>query len=100
MTLLIVDFKVPHRPESSPGKWWLLAALGRLWPSAIALVLSFGTVLVMWVNHHGLLKHAHRANNRLLFSNGFLLLIVTFVPFPTAVLAEYLNTPSASSHLD
>jgi len=29
-----------------------------------------------------------------LFANGFLLLIVSFVPFPTAVLSEYLNTPA------
>jgi len=31
-----------------------------------------------------------------IFANGFLLLIVSFVPFPTAVLAEYLNTPARS----
>src|SRR4030095_1721408 len=58
-------------------------------------VLSFGTILIMWVNHHNLFKHAHRVDNRLLFANGFLLLIVTFVPFPTAVLAEYLDRPQA-----
>jgi len=28
------------------------------------------------------------------FANGFLLLLVTFVPFPTAVLAEYLERPA------
>ena len=68
-----------------------------LWPSFIAFVLSFGTILIMWVNHHGLFRYAHRVNNRLLFSNGFLLLIVTCVPFPTAVLAAYLNKPSANA---
>jgi len=98
MTLLILEFKVPRASsEVSNGKWWLVRALAALWPSFIAYVLSFGTILIMWVNHHGLFKHAHRVDNRLLFANGFLLLVVTFVPFPTAVLAEYLDKPSASA---
>jgi uncharacterized membrane protein len=98
ITLLILEIKVPHAPpNASPGKWWLIASLGALWPSFIAFVLSFGTVLIMWVNHHGLFEHAHRVDKSLLFANGFLLLVVTFVPFPTAVLAEYLDTPSANA---
>jgi len=98
MTLLILEIKVPHLPHEAPAdKWWLFGALLSLWPSFIAFVLSFGTVLIMWVNHHGLFKHAHRTDNRLLFANGLLLLLVTFVPFPTAVLAEHLNKPSANA---
>src|SRR5438270_6906398 len=98
MTLLILEIRVPHPPADGPhGRWWLFAALLHLWPSFVAFVLSFGTVLIMWVNHHGLFKHAHRTDNRLLFANGFLLLVVTFVPFPTAVLAEYLNTRDANA---
>jgi uncharacterized membrane protein len=99
MTLLILEIKVPHPPshDAPTGKWWLLGALAELWPSFIAFVLSFGTILIMWVNHHGLFKHAHRVSHRLLFANGFLLLVVTFVPFPTAVLAEYLDKPAANA---
>ena len=98
MTLLILEIKVPHPPPGAAGDgWWLVRSLLHLWPSFVAFVLSFGTILVMWVNHHGLFRHAHRVNNRLLFSNGFLLLLVTFVPFPTAVLAEYLDRPAANA---
>jgi uncharacterized membrane protein len=98
MTLLILEIKVPHPPPDVPAsKWWLLASLAQLWPSFVAFVLSFGTVLIMWVNHHGLFKHVHRVDNRLLFANGLLLLVVTFVPFPTAVLAEYLDKPGANA---
>jgi uncharacterized membrane protein len=99
MTLLILEIKVPHPPshDADTGKWWLLGALAELWPSFVAFVLSFGTILIMWVNHHGLFKHAHRVSHRLLFANGFLLLVVTFVPFPTAVLAEYLDKPAANA---
>ena len=31
-----------------------------------------------------------------LYANGLLLLTVTFIPFPTAVLAEYIDTPQAN----
>jgi len=98
MTLLILEIKVPHPPpDGQAGKWWLLGSLAHLWPSFVAFVLSFGTVLIMWVNHHGLFRQVHGVNNRLLFTNGFLLLVVTFVPFPTAVLAEYLDERSANA---
>src|SRR5436305_1988769 len=85
MTLLILEIRVPSASAGPPlDNWALLRSLLSLWPSYLAFLLSFGTVLVMWINHHGLFKYAHRANNRLLFANGFLLLVVTFIPFPTA----------------
>jgi len=97
MTLLILEFKVPSTPHGdSDARRQLIHALVTLWPSGVAFLLSFGTILIMWVNHHGLFKHAHGADNRLLFANGLLMLIVTFVPFPTAVLAEYLDRQAAN----
>src|SRR5881392_2022429 len=97
MTLLILEFRVPQLPHSdSDARAQLIHALLSLWPSAVAFLLSFGTILIMWINHHGLFKHAHAADNRLFFANGFLLLIVTFVPFPTWVLAEYLDRRAAN----
>jgi uncharacterized membrane protein len=97
MTLLILEFKVPSMPHGDPdARRQLIHSLAALWPSGVAFLLSFGTILIMWVNHHGLFKHAHGADNRLLFANGLLMLIVTFVPFPTAVLAEYLDRQAAN----
>src|SRR5258705_6003601 len=92
MTLLILEFRVPPLPQGAEdGRRQLMLGLLHLWPSGVAFLLSFGTILIMWVNHHGLFKHAHGADNRLLFANGFLMLIVTFVPFPTAELVEDLG---------
>ena len=45
----------------------------------------------MWVNHHRLFSHIKRSNNVLLFLNLLLLLGVTAVPFPTAVLAQHFG---------
>ncbi|MDQ2979326.1 MAG: TMEM175 family protein, partial [Acidobacteriota bacterium] len=52
---------------------------------------SFATILVMWVNHHVLFGRIRRSDQMFLFLNGFLLLFVAFVPFPTALLAQYLR---------
>jgi uncharacterized membrane protein len=51
----------------------------------------------MWVSHHELMRLVRRVDYQLLFANGFLLLLVTFVPFPTAVLAQYLGAKSGSA---
>jgi len=57
--------------------------------------MSFIVILIMWVNHHELLRLVRSVNYPFLFANGLLLLTVTFVPFPTAVLAANLATPDA-----
>jgi len=96
ITLLVLEFKVPHLGENaSSAELW--AALGRLWPSLVAFLGSFGAILIMWINHHGLFRLIHKTDGPFLFANGFMLLLVTFVPFPTAVLAEYLGHPGETA---
>lgn len=85
-TLLVLDLKVPHDAAGGPG---LLRALAAQWPSYVAFVTSFAFIGIMWINHHRLFTLIRRSDNLLLVFNGLLLLGVTFVPFPTALLAEY-----------
>ena len=89
ITLLILEIRVPR------GDHGLWAGLLALWPSYIAFLMSFVVILIMWVNHHELLRMARRVNYPFLFANGLLLLTVSFVPFPTAVLAQNLATAEA-----
>lgn len=94
MTLLVLDLKVPKAAELH-GPGGLLGALADQWPTFLAYLTSFLTILVMWVNHHILFDNIRRISRRFLFINGMLLLFVTFVPFPTALLAEYIRQPQA-----
>jgi uncharacterized membrane protein len=89
ITLLILEIHVPHVEH---GLWNGLLAL---WPSYVAFLMSFAVILIMWVNHHELLRMVADVNYPFLFANGLLLLTVTFVPFPTAVLAAHLGTAEA-----
>jgi uncharacterized membrane protein len=85
ITLLILEIKVPH----GDGGQALAAGLLRAWPSYLAFITSFFCIGVMWINHHKLFTLIGRADHMLLVWNGVLLLGVTVVPFPTAVLAEH-----------
>lgn len=88
ITLLVLDIKVPRElPESVR----LGDALLHQWPAYLAFVTSFATIGIMWINHHRLFNLIKRADQVLLVLNSLLLLGVTFVPFPTALLAEYLG---------
>jgi uncharacterized membrane protein len=94
ITLLALTLQVPELTTVTSQA--LVAALLAHWPSYLSFVLSFVTVLIAWVYHHRLLQGAQHAGTGLLYTNGTLLLIVSAVPFPTALLGAYLTTPAAS----
>jgi len=96
ITLLALDLQVPKLGNNASARD-LALALARQWPSYIAFITSFFTVLIMWVNHHGFFKLVHRTSARLLFANGFLLMMTTAVPFSTALVTQYLRFPAAMS---
>jgi uncharacterized membrane protein len=91
LTLLILGIKVPDLNNIASNEK-LYRSLINLWPSYFAFILSFAAVLIMWINHHGFFKYLRKINTTFLFANGFLLLMVTFINFPTAVLAKYFDT--------
>jgi uncharacterized membrane protein len=87
ITLLVLEIKVP--PTS--GGEGLAHGLLKLWPSYVGFAVSFVTIGIIWVNHHAVVARTHSVNRALLFKNLLLLLTVSFIPFPTAVMAEYLR---------
>lgn len=94
ITLLAFNLQVPKLGgAATPGQ--LALALARQWPSYIGFVTSFFTVLIMWVNHHGVFRLIQKTNARLLFVNGYLLMMTTAVPFSTSLVTQYLQTPAA-----
>jgi uncharacterized membrane protein len=52
---------------------------------------SFVTIGIMWINHHALFARVDRVDRPLLFINLLLLMAISFVPFPTAVLGDYVR---------
>jgi len=94
ITLLIVEIKVPPvQSVQSVADIW--REVLHLWPSFFALSLSFGIIFISWLGHHNLLKNIERTSTPFQFANGYLLFTVILMPFFTAFMAEYLNTPFA-----
>jgi len=89
ITLLILEIQVP--PKTPHGG--LRAALLDLWPSYLAFLASFMTIGVMWLNHHRLFTLISKRHDWLIAFNLMLLLGITWLPFPTALLAEHLQGP-------
>jgi uncharacterized membrane protein len=94
-TLLVLDLAVPPREGRRDGG--LATALGHQWPAYFAYLVSFLVIGIIWVNHHTVFAKVRRVDRPVLFVNLALLLIVSALPFPTRMLAEYL-TAGRDSH--
>ncbi|MFI5185112.1 MAG: TMEM175 family protein [Chitinophagales bacterium] len=95
LTLLIIDIKIPASVSiNTNADFWL--ALRHIAPPIFAFVLSFAIILITWVNHHNALKLVNKSSASFIYANGFLLLTVAFLPFPTSLLGEFLLTDHAA----
>jgi uncharacterized membrane protein len=102
ITLLVLELKVPHLASGAvePTAEALRDTMAEQWPGYLSFVTSFFSILIIWVHHHALFRLVYRTDARLLFANGLLLMMVTLVPFPTAVVAEYLQTSAATTAVE
>jgi len=91
ITLLVLEIKVPPAHEATGSS--LLASLRHLWPSYVGYLITFVTIGIMWVNHHAMFRYIRRTDRACLLINVVFLLCLSFLPFPTAVLAEHLDDP-------
>jgi uncharacterized membrane protein len=90
MTLLIIEIGVPHVEDN--GGTTLFGALVAQWPSYLGYAISFLQIGIIWANHHNRFSFIERSDHILLFLNTLFLMCVAFIPFPTALLAEYIQT--------
>ncbi|MEP6850068.1 MAG: TMEM175 family protein [Acidobacteriota bacterium] len=90
ITLLVLEIKVPHLD----GVESLWTALGHLWSSYFGYVFSFVMIGVYWANHHHIFHLYKKTDHYFVLLNVFFLMCISFLPFPTAVLAEYIADES------
>ena len=91
LTLLIIEIKIPSF-ESVHAKSELWIAFAKAWPSWFAFLVSFITILISWVNHSHALELIDKTSAKFTYANGLLLLAIIILPFPTAAVAEYIQT--------
>lgn len=91
ITLLTFELKAPAFKEEYTSRV-LARVMLHQWPAYVAFLLSFGTIFVVWVNHHRMYNVIRRSDSRFIYYNGALLLLVSLIPFSTNVLALYIQT--------
>lgn len=86
ITLLVLELAVPAGADRH-----LLDSLLHEWPSYLAYITSFLTIGFIWLQHSGI-THALRAADATLYRLNLLVLLLTsFLPFPTRVVAEFIG---------
>lgn len=90
ITLLILEIKIPHL-HGQKGAPSLATTLRDLWPSYFAYILSFVMIGIYWANHHYLFRLYRKTDHIFNLLNAFLLMCIAFLPFPTAILGEYVQ---------
>jgi uncharacterized membrane protein len=90
ITLLVLNIRIPGLDLSPGADDHLWHALRDELPMFAAYATSFATIGVMWLNHHRLFTHIKRTDTGLLLLNLLLLMVIVFIPVPTALVAEYL----------
>ena len=90
VTLLILDIGVSGTAGQDLG-----AAIRGLWPSYLAYVASFSTIGAAWLGHNAITEYLDRADAAFVRLNLLLLLFVSFLPFPTRLVAEFIHQDTA-----
>jgi len=86
ITLLVLEISVPATAFHD-----LWRGIADQWPSYLAYVTSFLTIGGLWLIHHGIFRHMQFADRIVLRLNLLLLMAVSFLPFPTKLMAEALR---------
>lgn len=86
ITLLVLDIKLPE--VNALG---LIQALKESLPRIAAYVLSFAIIGLYWISHLRSFELIAKVDGAVFWINLLLLLLVSFIPFPTALLGRYPN---------
>lgn len=94
ITLLVLGVPIPElqHADDQQLRYGLIKALQALVP----YLTSFATIGIIWLNHHEMFHAVDRVDHLALVLNLALLLVVSFIPFPTAVLGRYGALPSGA----
>jgi uncharacterized membrane protein len=90
ITLLVLDIGIP---ASEFDDLW--SAIFHEWPAYLGYATSFLTIGGLWLAHHGVFRRLRYANNSVMRINLLLLMAVSFLPFPTRLVAEAIRDQSA-----
>lgn len=90
ITLLVLDLGVPVTEFDN-----LWRGIVHEWPAYLGYATSFFTIGGIWLAHHGVFRRLLYADNRVMRINLLLLMAVSFLPYPTRLVAETIRNQDA-----
>ena len=90
ITLLVLDLAVPSQELGH-----LTHGILHQWPAYLAYLTSSVTIGGLWLTHHGIFSRLRFVDSRVMRVNLQLLLFVSFLPYPTRLMAEAIHDSGA-----
>ncbi len=90
ITLLVLELSVSETAESD-----LLGAILHQWPAYLAYITSFLTIGVFWLQHSAVTNALRAADSMLYRINLLVLLLASFLPFPTKLVGQFVDDRDA-----
>lgn len=88
MTLLVLNLRLPDIGSHSEASVFAAGLIGQL-PRFVSWLLSFAILCRLWTVHHDLLAEGDTRSRGFTMWNFVFLGAVSFIPFPTSLLAEH-----------
>ena len=83
MTILVLEFRVPENAYSSDDE--IKSFIRHMGPAVFSYVISFATIVSLWLNHHDLCRLIKGVDIRFVILNFVFILFVSPLPFTTAL---------------
>jgi uncharacterized membrane protein len=84
VTLLVLEIHVPEVTLQN-----LPEALIHILPRVLSYVMSFAVISLYWLSHHYYFDRIKKVNGTFVWLNILMLLLISFMPIPTALLGRY-----------
>lgn len=93
ITLLALDIDLPPDIDDVTNEelWGMLAAN---YHDYTAYAISFLVIGFFWLGHHTKFRSITRYDGAMIWLNFLLLMTIAFIPFPTRVMSDYINSAS------
>jgi uncharacterized membrane protein len=95
ITLLVLNFRVPHLTGTQNRDTRLFHSLSHDSGLFIGFIVSFYSIARFWIAHHSLSLVLRRVNAQFVALNLVFLAFIVFLPFPTELVGVYGNTATA-----
>jgi len=83
ITILVLEFRVPENAYSSDDE--IRSFIHHMVPAVFSYVISFATIVSLWLSHHDLCRLIKTVDIRFVILNFVFILFVSSLPFTTAL---------------